>query len=500
MILVDASVKGDEASLSEARDGLVKVAAYLRGNAGLAGRALGLLDTADWGLRRVGPAETISALDPDGHAYRFLVAVAAREAPSNKLLSQAMRVDETEVSRLGRRLLGMGLVRRARLGRTNSWELTGLGQRSLGLAQAALARRSGVALVVDNGAQGTIAVGVDILPTKLVGVVTTASGEVLERFDDDWRKDERPLPAQVASFVGEALSRFAGKHDITATGAALGGHVDANAGRIVFAPKYGQERWDGVTAEALLGEQSRAARSVVNDASALLLYELTRRRRVGDRTAEEDLLVVLIGETGVGAAFASGGRPVEGVRGGAGEIGHIVVHPGGRRCSCNKRGCLEAYASTRAICDAVGRLLHTEIKDIHQLAEYVDVGDADAAREVRNAGRALGIGLASTLNLLNSRSAMVYGPAGLITPGDSRVGQLFSEALLATCHEHAYSSYARDCIIDLAELPSDAIAVGAGIFALAHAAAIHPHGRRTGPGAGTIRDRVRDESTPAART
>ena len=69
---------------------------------------------------------------------------------------------------------------------------------------------------------------------------------------------------------------------------------------------------------------------------------------LGAGRGADDFLFVAIG-TGIGAAIVHGGRPFLGAHGRAGELGHVVVEPGGPPCACGARGCLEAIASAAAI-------------------------------------------------------------------------------------------------------------------------------------------------------
>ena len=66
----------------------------------------------------------------------------------------------------------------------------------------------------------------------------------------------------------------------------------------------------------------------------------------GRRSGVDDVLGVWLG-TGMGGAFILDGRPFNGSRGAAGEIGHVIVRPGGALCGCGRRGCVEAYAGRR---------------------------------------------------------------------------------------------------------------------------------------------------------
>ena len=82
----------------------------------------------------------------------------------------------------------------------------------------------------------------------------------------------------------------------------------------------------------------------LNDANAGALAEAAYGAGVGYR----NVLYVTIG-TGIGAGVVIGGKVIAGAHGAAGEIGHVSVAKGGRRCSCGRRGCLEQYASARGI-------------------------------------------------------------------------------------------------------------------------------------------------------
>jgi glucokinase len=70
--------------------------------------------------------------------------------------------------------------------------------------------------------------------------------------------------------------------------------------------------------------------------------------RLGGGQAGRDVLFVAIG-TGIAAAYIMDGRAYAGAHGAAGELGHIVVRPGGPLCGCGNRGCLEAVASATAL-------------------------------------------------------------------------------------------------------------------------------------------------------
>ncbi|TYB41199.1 hypothetical protein [Actinomadura chibensis] len=130
MLITDASLSADEPALVECQDGLQWLHRHYLDVDGLdgaqreqRGRILGLIDVVHWALRRL-PSGLQLGLRPESHAARFLVAVHRRQGMSNKQLSAELGTDETEVSRVGRRLLSAGLVWRRKEWRHNAWDIT----------------------------------------------------------------------------------------------------------------------------------------------------------------------------------------------------------------------------------------------------------------------------------------------------------------------------------------------------------------------------------------
>ncbi|MFA1542810.1 hypothetical protein [Actinomadura monticuli] len=137
MLITDASLSADEPALTECQDGLQWLHRHYLDVDGLdgpqreqRGRILGLIDVVHWALKRL-PSGLQLALQPDGYAARFLVAVSRRQGMSNQQLAAELGTDETEISRVGRRLLSAGVVWRRKEWRHNAWDLTPRGRRYL---------------------------------------------------------------------------------------------------------------------------------------------------------------------------------------------------------------------------------------------------------------------------------------------------------------------------------------------------------------------------------
>jgi predicted NBD/HSP70 family sugar kinase len=163
--------------------------------------------------------------------------------------------------------------------------------------------------------------------------------------------------------------------DYGGVGVACTGQVDAAGGRIVYANRN-VEGFTGTELGPLLEKRLGVPVTVDNDANAAALGE----GAYGAARGTQDFLCVTYG-TGVGGAIVMGGKVYGGQSGVAGEIGHILTHPGGRRCACGQRGCYEQYASVTALMRRAapalpeirdGRALFGVLNDRPSLREAVD--------------------------------------------------------------------------------------------------------------------------------
>jgi glucokinase len=113
-----------------------------------------------------------------------------------------------------------------------------------------------------------------------------------------------------------------------------------------------------------------------------------------------DALLGMVVSTGVGGGLVLGGRLVDGAAGNAGHVGHVVVDPQGPLCPCGGRGCLEAVARGPAIV-AWATERGSTAKDGVELAALAARGDRVALQAFAQAGRALGVAIASAAALLD---------------------------------------------------------------------------------------------------
>jgi glucokinase len=184
--------------------------------------------------------------------------------------------------------------------------------------------------------QGYLAV--DVGGTKLAAGVVDEHGAVVVR--DRVSTPQRDVWGALRRLVLRVQAAAEG-HDLVACGVGCGGPM-APGGELV-SPLHIPE-WRDFALRAELEETTGLPVHIDNDAKALALAEGWCGAAVG----ETDYLAMVV-STGVGGGIVSGGRLLKGRRGNAGHVGHVVVEPDGRPCACGGRGCLEAYASGRAL-------------------------------------------------------------------------------------------------------------------------------------------------------
>ncbi|MFI7093445.1 ROK family protein [Streptomyces lydicus] len=195
-----------------------------------------------------------------------------------------------------------------------------------------------------------------------------------------------------------------------AAGVAVPGIVDERTGTAVYAANLG---WRDVPMRALLSERLGGVPVALgHDVRTGGLAE----GRIGAGRGADRFLFVPLG-TGIAGAIGIGGRIEAGAHGSAGEIGHIVVRPGGRACGCGQRGCLETVASAAAVGRDWAAACGDPRASAADAAKAVESGDARARAVWQGAVDALADGLLTGLTLLDPHTMIIGG--GLAEAGDT---------------------------------------------------------------------------------
>ncbi len=266
-----------------------------------------------------------------------------------------------------------------------------------------------------------LAVGVDIGGTKVAAGVVDPTGRLLDQVI-------RPTPSRdvraVERTIVEVVAHLRRHHDVVAVGVGAAGFVDDARATVRFSPHLA---WRDEPLRENLTARLDLPVCVENDANAAAWAEW----RFGAGRGESRLVCLTLG-TGIGGGIVRDGVVERGRWGMAGEFGHMVVVPDGRRCECGNRGCLEQYAS--------GNVLGREARELAAAGSPVAVpllervggdvsalvgpvltqaardGDPVAVELLGEVGCWLGIGLANLAAVLDPGLFVIGG--GVSEAGD----------------------------------------------------------------------------------
>jgi glucokinase len=211
-----------------------------------------------------------------------------------------------------------------------------------------------------------------------------------------------------ADLAQEGRARFGAAP--LAAGVAVPGTIDEKNGIAVFSANLG---WRDLPMRKLLGERLGGIPVALgHDVRSGGLAE----GRIGAGQGVSRFLFVALG-TGIAGAIGIDGSIEAGAHGYGGEIGHVVVRPGGPQCGCGARGCLETLASASAVSRAWAEASGDPEADAAACATAVDAGDPSALAVWQNAVDALADGIVLAQSLLDPSTVIVGG--GLAEAGDT---------------------------------------------------------------------------------
>jgi predicted NBD/HSP70 family sugar kinase len=322
----------------------------------------------------------------------------------------------------------------------------GLVKESEPLSRSKVGRPSPIVVASDNAVALAVNPEIDAIQLSLV----TLGGRVTERARVPASSDISvttavELTSNAAQMLMETLASSA---RIVGIGIAVPGLVRAGDGLVRLAPHFG---WVDEPLTALLSAALGLPASAANDASLGALAE----GRFGAGRGISDLVYLNGGASGIGGGIVSGGRPLGGSAGYAGELGHTLVRSDGIVCHCGASGCLETEVRRSALLELVG--LRDEDSDRLGQALLDSTSDVVHAEVSRQLGY-LGIAIRTAINTLNPERIVLGGfLAALHAAAPSRLDQSIAAKPLSASGESV--------AIVPAELGSDILMVGAAELA-----------------------------------
>jgi glucokinase len=285
--------------------------------------------------------------------------------------------------------------------------------------------------------------GIDLGGTKIQTVIVDSKNEVLGQ-------SRRPTPTEggpddVAKQMAEAMAEAAeqaGLKTADLSGIGVGSPGDADEKTGVVSDARNLPNWiDPFPLAENLSKELGPQVKIGNDVSVAVQGEF----ELGAGKEFNTVLGVWWG-TGVGGGLILDGKQWLG-RGAAAEIGHVVVKQGGARCTCGRKGCMEAYAGRMAMEIKARKEVRNGAKtNLFKIMEEHDRdrltsgiwdralkhGDDLATRLIDRAVKALGTGIASSVNLIDPEAVIIGGGLG------ERLGEKYVRRIASRMHPHLF--------------------------------------------------------------
>ncbi len=309
-----------------------------------------------------------------------------------------------------------------------------------------------------------LTIGVDVGGTKIAGGAVDEAGAIVARTRRDTPSTD---PAAIVHDIVAVVDELRVGHDVDGVGVGSAGFVDAGRSTVMFAPNLA---WHDVPVRDQVSDATGLHVVVENDANAAAWGEF----QFGAAADVDDMVCVTVG-TGIGGGVVLDGRLYRGAHGIGGELGHVRIVPDGYLCGCGNRGCVEQYASGRALVREARELADSHSVFAARLLEIAggdpeaitgpmvtraaQEGDEPAQELIADLGRWLGEALASFAAILDPAVFVIGG-------GVSAAGELLVAPALAAYRRNLTGrGFRPEAEIRIATLGNDAGIVGAADLA-----------------------------------
>ncbi|MFE3670221.1 ROK family transcriptional regulator [Streptomyces goshikiensis] len=270
-------------------------------------------------------------------------------------------------------------------------------------------------------------------------------------------------PEHVVDTIAAGVEGLLGAEGATprvlGAGVSVPGLVEREGGVSVFSPYWS---WRDVPLRSLLAARLAMPLYLDNPLKAGTVAEMW----FGAGRDVDDLVVLTL-RAGVGVGIAIDGALYRGAGNSAGEWGHTCLVRGGRECRCGRRGCVEAYVSSRGVAatlrelDPASPFLEAdEDTVVTRVAEAAAVGDSMAAETVARTAAYLGEAAADLLNLFNPQALVLGGWVA------DRLGEPLLRETREVVAEHALPATLQAAAFQRSTVRGNAVALGAATFAL----------------------------------
>lgn len=299
-----------------------------------------------------------------------------------------------------------------------------------GLAAASSKGRKALMLNVNPTAFYTL--GVSLTTRRLRVGLANFHGQIVDHVDVTIRNTI--TPEEAVDLIQQNVQMLVEKHQVpteklVGVGVAAPGPLDTHTGLITVPPDL--PNWRNVPLQKLLEERLQLPVRVDNETNAAALAECFAG---GDE--KEFVFFISMFRLGVGGGLVLNGEPLLGFHGSAGEVGHLLVQPGGRKCGCGSRGCLEAMISEDALLEAAAAGGAGEIS-LEELFTRSKNMDPVCYAVVKQAADYLTMAICDVVHMVSPSRIVLGGPLAEMSP---QLADLAFRQVHSRSYPHDYSN------------------------------------------------------------
>lgn len=256
------------------------------------------------------------------------------------------------------------------------------------------------------------ALGLKLMENRVVCALTDFECKILDY--ESFPLTAEPTPDAISRALAEiveVMKSRAGAERGRCLGVGIGtaGVVHSDSGVVHYSPFFG---WRDVPLAALVADRLALPVYVENDVNTLTLSE----HLFGIGKHLSNFVVITIGR-GIGMGMVIHGQLYQGSKGGAGELGHIVLDVPLARAHNSERGSLETLASDPSLLEIVRQNGKPPV--LLDVAAAAEQGDAAARAALERSGEYLGVGVATAINILSPNLVIISGEG--VVAGETRL-------------------------------------------------------------------------------
>lgn len=255
-----------------------------------------------------------------------------------------------------------------------------------------------------------IRIGIDIGGTSTKIGLVDSQGELAAtgKVETDYTKSPKELIGEIAAGVLLLLKEQNIQiGQCSGIGIGVPGTVDRKHGKVLYSNNL---KWENINLAEEMRKHIPLPVSIANDADCAALGESAAGAGKG-----YDSLVMLTLGTGVGGGIVINGELFTGSLQGGTELGHTVIKENGRKCTCGRKGCLEAYASATAMRREANEIYGRPLEPL-EIFSAAQEGDENAKRIVKQYIDDLGTGIVNIVNIFRPHLLLLGG--GIAAQGE----------------------------------------------------------------------------------